>query len=153
MYYSTIKNFDISNGDGIRVSLFVSGCHIHCKGCFNQEAWSFTNGTEFTIKTLDYLNKLISNENISGLSILGGEPMSIENQETIYSIISDIKEKHKNKDIWLWTGYYIKDIPHTRYTNKILDKLDVIIEGPFIEEEKDLRLLYRGSKNQNIIRK
>lgn len=147
MYYSVIRPYDIANGEGVRVSLFVSGCRNHCKGCFNPETWSFTYGQEFTSETLQELVRLLDNENISGLSILGGDPFEPENIETIYEICKLVKFLKPAKDIWVWTGYSLDDV----WEEKVLKYIDVLIDERFEEDKKDLRLKWRGSSNQRVI--
>lgn len=149
MYYATIKKFDIANGPGVRVSLFVSGCRNRCPGCFNPETWSFTYGQEFTSETLQELVRLYDNPNISGLSILGGDPFEPENIETVYEICKLMKILKPAKDIWVWTGYdFLEDglinLPVMKY-------IDVLIDGRFEEDNKDLTLKWCGSTNQRII--
>ena len=149
MYYSGIKIYDVANGPGFRVSLFVSGCRNHCKGCFNPETWSFTYGQEFTSETLQELVRLYDNPNISGLSILGGDPFEPENIDTVYEICKLMKFLKPAKDIWVWTGYdFLEDglinLPVMKY-------IDVLIDGRFEEDNKDLTLKWRGSWNQRII--
>lgn len=149
MYYGKIKNLDISNGPGVRISLFVSGCRNRCPGCFQPETWSFTYGQEFTGETLKELVKLIDNENIQGLSILGGDPFEPENRETVYEICKLVKFLYPSKDVWVWTGYDfledgLIDLPVMQY-------IDVLVDGKFEESLKDLRLKYRGSSNQRVI--
>lgn len=149
MYYGAIKPLDIANGPGIRVSLFVSGCRNRCKGCFNPETWNFKYGQEFTGETLHELVRLIDNDNIQGLSILGGDSFEPENIETVYEICKLIKFLRPNKDIWMWTGYdFIEDglidLPVMKY-------IDVLVDGRFEEDLKDLRLKWRGSSNQRVI--
>ena len=158
MYYGNIKNFDIANGEGIRVSLFISGCRNNCKGCFNKEAQNFNYGKLYTKETEDYIISLLSNEHIKGLSILGGEPLEPENQQEVLKLILRVKKELPDKDVWLWTGFYINELndencrAHTVYINKILQNINFIIEGRFIENLKDLNLKWRGSSNQNIIK-
>ena len=157
MNYGNIKNFDISNGEGIRVSLFVSGCRNNCKGCFNKEAQNFHYGKPYTKETEDYIIKLLSNEHIKGLSILGGEPLEPENQQDVLNLILRVREELPDKDIWLWSGFYLEELKrkdcraNTPIINKILDNINYIVEGRFIEELKDLNLKFKGSSNQNII--
>lgn len=152
MHYSKIKNLDIANGDGIRVSLFVSGCRHHCKGCFNPETWDFNNGELYTDETQKYILDLMKSPTIYGLSILGGEPLDVLNQETVYNLIKEVKLKFPNKNIWVWTGYkYNENIPNTSFTKEILDNIDVLIDGEFKEDLKALGLRYRGSSNQRVI--
>ena len=147
MNYATIKPLDIANGAGVRVSLFVSGCRRHCKGCFNQEAWDFNYGEKFSWETVHELERLVMNTNVSGLSILGGDPFEPENREWVEALCAYIKCNCPGKDIWVWTGYEfedLRDLPVMRY-------IDVLVDGPFVEDLKDLRLKYRGSSNQRII--
>ena len=152
MHYSKIKNLDIANGDGIRVSLFVSGCRHHCKGCFNSETWDFNHGELYTEDTQSMILQLMDSETIHGLSILGGEPLDVLNQETISSLILEVRKSFPEKNIWLWTGYtYGKDIPKTEYTDIIMKNIDVLIDGEFKEDLKIPNLKYRGSSNQRII--
>ena len=152
MNYSKIKNLDISNGDGVRVSLFVSGCRHHCKGCFNSETWDFNHGETYTEDVQNHILDLMEPETIHGLSILGGEPLDELNQEDVCGLIESVKSRFPDKNIWLWTGYtYGKDIPETRYTSKILSNIDILVDGEFKEELKVPNLKYRGSTNQRVI--
>lgn len=148
MHYATIKNLDIANGPGIRVSFFVSGCRRYCKGCFNQEAWDFNYGQKSTMETTHELVKLLGNEHVAGLSILGGDPLEPENRSSVEFNCEYIRIcfGHK-KTIWLWTGYLWEDIQDWSG----LELIDVLVDGPFIEEQKDLTLAYRGSRNQRVI--
>lgn len=147
MNYSVIKPLDIANGPGIRVSLFVSGCRNRCKGCFNPETWSFTYGQEFTGETLQELVHLLDNPNIEGLSILGGDPFEEENREAVYEICKLVKFLRPNKTIWVWSGYLYEDLKDLELTKYV----DVLVDGPFVEELKDLRLKWKGSSNQRVI--
>lgn len=148
MRYSSIREIDISNGWGVRVSLFVQGCDFHCKNCFNQETWDWNSGKEFTSKELDILMKLCSHHYVKGLSILGGEPLHPNNINTVTEIAKRFKELYPNKDLWVWSGYtfenYIKDKEVTKY-------VDMIVDGRFEYDKKDLNLKFRGSSNQRII--
>lgn len=149
MNYANIKTFDISNGAGVRVSLFVSGCTRHCKECFNEEAWDFNYGKKFTYETMDYILNLLRSTFIDGLSVLGGEPFEPDNVKTVYEIIKRVKEVYPKKDIWVWSGYtfeYLKE-----YYAYLFEYIDVLVDGPFIVEEKDITLRFRGSSNQRII--
>ena len=157
MNYAEIKNVDIANGPGVRVSLFVSGCTHHCKGCFNEMTWDFDYGKPYTQETIDYLLKLLEPNYIKGITFLGGEPMDPRNQEEVLNTVRQIKEHYPSKDIWLFTGYLLdRDIlgqmadtlPHTR---ELVSLLDVIVDGPFILEKKNLNLRFCGSENQRII--
>ena len=153
MRYNKIRKMDISNGKGVRVSIFVQGCHFHCKGCFNPETWSFEAVKEFTSQTLKTLLDLCSKDTVKGLSILGGEPLNEENFIGVLEIVKEFrnKEKLKNKDIWLWTGYEIEDILSSEKKKEILKYLDYVVCGQFIEEEKNLKLKWAGSNNQRWI--
>lgn len=153
MRYNKIRKMDISNGEGVRVSIFVQGCHFHCKGCFNPETWSFEAGKEFTSQTLKKLLDLCLKDTVKGLSILGGEPLNEENFIGVLEIVKEFrnKEKLKNKDIWLWTGYEIEDILSSEKKKEILKYLDYVVCGQFIEKEKNLKLKWAGSNNQRWI--
>jgi anaerobic ribonucleoside-triphosphate reductase activating protein len=147
LFYSALKNFDIANGPGIRVSLFVSGCRRGCKGCFNKEAWDFSYGQEFTTETWLELSALLDNPNVDGLSILGGDPFEPENRETVEDICKHVWLEHPEKTVWVWTGYLwedINDLPVMQY-------IDVLVDGRFEESLRDLRLPYSGSSNQRVI--
>jgi anaerobic ribonucleoside-triphosphate reductase activating protein len=147
MNYAKILSFDVGNGPGFRVSLWVSGCRRHCKGCFNKEAWDFNYGQEFDGETLHELVRMLDNPNIEGLSILGGDPFEPENRETVYEICKLVKFLRPNKTIWAWTGYSwedLKELPVMKY-------MDVLVDGRFEEDKKDLRLKWRGSSNQRVI--
>lgn len=159
MNYSVIKNNDIANGLGLRVSLFVSGCKNHCKGCFNPCTWDFNYGQKFTNNTIDEILKMLESDRIDGITILGGDPMELENQKDVLTLIECIRSKYKNKKtIWLYTGYDLyKDIidddgkRNIKYiSDRIILMCDIIVDGLFIEELKDLNLNYRGSSNQRI---
>lgn len=147
MHYAAIKKYDIANGPGCRVSLFVSGCRRHCNGCFNTEAQAFDYGTEYTSETRRELLEMLSDEHIAGLSILGGDPFESENQQTVYELCKIAKARYRQKDIWAWTGFMWEDVQNSH----ILDYVDVLVDGPFILEQKDLCLAYRGSRNQRVI--
>lgn len=153
MRYNKIREMDISDGEGIRVSLFVQGCEFHCKGCFNPETWNFESGKEFTTETLDVLLKLCDKKYIKGLSILGGEPMHPKNRETVVDIMRAFKLKFPNKDIWMWTGYTLENLLAENDDNvkSMLIYLDYLIDGQFVEEKKNLNLKWAGSENQRWI--
>lgn len=154
MNYSKIYYVDVINGNGLRASLFVSGCTIHCKGCFNKETWNFNNGNLFTELEEDKIIETIFNDKgieYSGLSILGGEPL--DNIDGLISLVSKFKKYNINnsKDIWLWTGYTLEQILKDEKKKQFLyNYINTVIVGPFDENLKDLTLKYRGSKNQNI---
>ena len=157
MNYATIKNCDIANGPGVRVSLFVSGCTHRCKGCFNEVAWDFNYGKPFTQNTIDEILKMLSPDHIKGITLLGGEPFEPQNQTAILDLLRQIKRQFPDKSIWAFSGYlFDKDILAGRLgpweiTKEILEYLDVLVDGPFIEAQKDLSLRFRGSSNQRII--
>ena len=151
--YSVIKNFCTSNGPGVRTSIYLSGCNLHCQGCFNQEAWDFNAGKELTNDVINELIMSIEPSYIQGISILGGEPLDPKNQESVLKIVEAVKGKYHNKDIWLWTGYTFENVPKTEYLNKILKYVDVIVDGPFMLEKQDVNLPYSGSSNQRVLHK
>ena len=158
MYYGTIKKTDIANGDGVRVSLFVSGCRRHCKGCFNSQTWDFCYGTPFTDKTEEEILSALEPPYIAGLTVLGGEPFEQENQQVLSEFLEKVKKTYPTKTIWCYTGYvYDKDIlpengqKHCEFTKKMLENIDTLVDGPFIEEQKNIMLQFRGSENQRII--
>lgn len=153
MRYNKIRKMDISNGEGVRVSIFVQGCHFHCKNCFNPETWDFKGGKEFTSQTLETLLDLCAKPTRNGLSILGGEPLNNENYQGVLDIAKEFKTdpRLQGKDIWLWTGYEIEDILYNNKKKDVLKYIDYIICGQFIEEEKNLRLKWAGSENQRWI--
>lgn len=156
MHYGNIKYNDIANGDGVRTSLFVSGCRVGCKGCFNRETWDFEYGQEVTDEIVSQIVESLEPSYISGLTVLGGEPMEPENQEGILPILRLVKERYANKTIWLYTGYLLdQDLvaggrKHTVYTDELLSLVDVVVDGPFVSERKDVGLRFRGSSNQRI---
>jgi anaerobic ribonucleoside-triphosphate reductase activating protein len=147
MNYSSIRQLDIANGPGCRVSIFVSGCEHRCKNCFNPETWNFNYGKAFTDQTMEALLELLKPEHVSGLSILGGEPLHPQNREGVLDIVRKVKSVYPSKSIWLWTGYLWEEVS----TFLIGSGVDVVVDGKFVEELKDLRLKYRGSSNQRVI--
>ena len=157
MNYATIKNCDIANGPGVRVSLFVSGCTHHCPGCFNEEAWDFSYGEPFTQEVIDRILKMLEPSHIKGLTLLGGEPFEPQNQPEIVKLLRKIKKIYPQKSIWAFSGYlYDEDILSGRLgswevTKEFLSYLDVLVDGPFLQEKKDLTLRFRGSSNQRLI--
>ncbi len=157
MHYANIKNCDIANGPGVRVSLFVSGCTHHCKGCFNQVAWDFGYGQPFTRQTIDQILSMLAPDYIQGLTLLGGEPFEPENQGPVVELLRQVREKYPQKTIWAFSGYlFDRDLAPGRIgdpatVREYLGHLDVLVDGPFIEEEKDLSLRFRGSRNQRLI--
>lgn len=169
MYYAAIKKTDVANGPGIRVSLFVSGCTHGCKGCFNSEAWDFRYGEEYTRETQKEILAALAPAYIRGLSVLGGEPMEPRNRGTVLELLEEVRSLYPEKSIWCYTGYdYEKDIlrweaaeqegggspeatEHPGTVSCLLDLIDVLVDGEFMEEKKNLRLAFRGSENQRLI--
>ncbi|ADL04889.1 anaerobic ribonucleoside-triphosphate reductase activating protein [Lacrimispora saccharolytica] len=158
MNYATIKPTDVANGPGVRVSLFVSGCNHRCRECFNSEAWDFHYGKEYGPETLLKILEYLDHTYIAGLSLLGGEPMDPANQKGILSLVEKVKERFPEKTIWCYTGYDFKrDIledmaEKLAETKRILACLDVLVDGRFEVDKKDLKLRFRGSSNQRIIK-
>lgn len=157
MNYASLKKTDVANGPGIRVSLFVSGCTHACKGCFNAVAWDFQYGQPFTDETMKEILDALAPEYIRGFSVLGGEPMEPQNTEAVLEIIRKVKQSYPQKDIWCYTGYdYEKDLLAREAAGdcnmtELLGLIDVLVDGEFIEEKKNLRLAFRGSENQRLI--
>lgn len=157
MNYATIKNCDIANGPGVRVSLFVSGCTHHCKGCFNAIAWDFDYGEPFTQETIDRIIEMLASEHIKGITLLGGEPFEPENQPAIVDLLRQVKSKYPQKSVWAFSGYlFDADILSGKLgpweiTKEYISYIDVLVDGRFEEEKKDLSLRFRGSSNQRII--
>lgn len=161
MRYSNIKQFDMANGEGIRTSLFVTGCHFHCKECFNPEAWSFEYGKPYTVETTETIIKMVSNPHVKGLSILGGDPLW-QDEKGLTQLYSLVREVHlRGKNIWLWSGFTWEQIfpkiqPYT-FTDReiaqqsLIANCDVWVDGQFEISKKDLSLKWRGSSNQRII--
>lgn len=157
MNYAKIKKCDVANGPGVRVSLFVSGCTHHCKNCFNKEAWDFNYGNCFNEQTENEILEALKPDYIKGLSLLGGEPMEKENQEGLLPLVKKVKEVYPNKSIWCYSGYTFDDqiltgkANNNKITEELLDNIDYIVDGEFIEELKNPSLKFRGSSNQRII--
>ena len=156
MKYATIKTVDIANGTGVRVSLFVSGCTHRCPECFNEIAWDFNYGEEFNQETIDLILKALEPSHIAGLTLLGGEPMELVNQEGLLPLLQQVRKMYPDKDIWCYTGYLYEDLlpggkVHGPYSDEILSYLDILVDGPFILAQKNIRLKFRGSENQRII--
>ena len=149
MNYANIKPYDVANGPGIRVSLFVSGCTHHCKGCFNAEAWSFSYGVPFTQATIDEILQALTPDYIQGLSLLGGEPFEPENQPAVLDLVRQVRAARPDKNIWAYSGYTFEQLQ--TMAPALLQEIDVLVDGPFIESQKDLRLAFRGSANQRIL--
>lgn len=157
MNYAKINKTDVANGPGIRVSIFVSGCTHYCKGCFNSEAWDFSYGELFTKERITEILEAMEADYITGLSILGGEPFEPENQKGILPLVQAVKDAFPQKTIWVYSGYDFemdimkKMLPELETTKQLLQRIDVIVDGKFIEEKKNLNLRFRGSENQKII--
>ena len=151
MKYAKIRKMDISNGEGVRVSLFVQGCSFHCKNCFNQETWDFNGGKEFTTAEVQKIIELANKDYIAGLSVLGGEPLHPNNIESISMLCEYFKFKYPEKSIWVWTGFKYEDIIKMENNYNIFNYIDVLIDGQFEEDKKDLTLKWRGSSNQRVI--
>ena len=148
MRYNTIRKMDISNGPGVRVSIFMQGCHFHCKGCFNENTWDFNGGEEYSDETINRVLELSSADYIVGLSILGGEPMHPKNIEGTTKLAKAFKEKYPKKNIWVWSGYlFDKDLKG----KEILNYIDVLVDGTFKIDLFDPTLKWKGSSNQRVI--
>ena len=159
MNYATIKWTDIANGEGVRISLFVSGCTHHCKNCFNQVAWDFDYGQEFDEEIQEKILSALNSSFISGISLLGGEPLEPQNQKALYPFIQNVKKKYPQKSIWCYTGFLFDENTgelketgkNTDLTKDLIKLFDVLVDGPFVEEKKNIRLKFRGSENQRVI--
>lgn len=147
MYYGKINPTDIANGPGVRVTLFVSGCRNRCKGCFNPETWDFCYGQPFTEETENEILTMLKPFYISGLTLLGGDPLEPENAQALLPFVRKVKQLYPQKEIWCYTGYLYENIKDT----PLISYVDVLVDGPFIESKKDIRLQYRGSSNQRIL--
>lgn len=148
MRYADIKYPDVANGEGVRVSLFVQGCSRHCKGCFNQETWNFDGGYDFNDVAKAKILKILSMPWVNGLSVLGGEPLEQGRELEIF--LRTVKERFPDKDIWMWTGNTYEDVKESH--KDILQYVDVLVDGAFIESKKNISLAFRGSENQRIIK-
>ena len=159
MHYATIKWTDIANGEGVRVSLFVSGCTHRCKNCFNEIAWDFSYGEPFTKEVEDKILSALQSPFINGLSLLGGEPLEPSNQEVLYPFIQRVRQQYPEKNIWCYTGFVFDETTgeltakhkNTPVTKSLISLFDVLVDGPFVEDLKDIRLKFRGSSNQRVI--
>jgi anaerobic ribonucleoside-triphosphate reductase activating protein len=159
MYYGAIKKFDIANGEGIRVSLFVSGCRNRCKGCFQPETWSFTYGKPFSDEAMSELISALENPSVRGLTVLGGEPMEPENQEGLLPVLKKVKAMFPEKNIWLYTGNLYEELVGLSensekcigITAELLSLVDILVDGRYEEDKHRLGLRFRGSENQRII--
>lgn len=157
MYYGEIKNCDIANGEGVRVTLFVSGCTNHCKNCFQPQTWAFDYGQPFTEETEAQLLKLLSPGYINGLTLLGGEPFEPANQRVLVPFLRRVRAAYPKKNIWSFSGFTYEELttdgsyPRCEVTDDFLSLLDVLVDGRFVEELKDISLRFRGSRNQRLI--
>lgn len=149
MNYTLIRSMDIANGEGIGTALFVSGCPFHCEGCFNPETWDYGYGKEFTQKTLISLIEATDKPYINRISILGGEPLAPVNLETVSLVIESLKKRFPEKRIWIYSGYTYESLNKNQL--RVISKADILVDGQFIKEKKDLNLKFRGSSNQRII--
>ena len=157
MYYGNIKNCDIADGPGVRVSLFVSGCTNHCEGCFQPDTWSFCFGEPFTEKTERQLLDMLAPSYIAGLTLLGGDPMEPENQRALLPFLRRVRTELPAKTIWAYSGYTLEELrregshPRCEVTDEILSLLNVLVDGRFVQAQKDISLRFRGSRNQRIL--
>ena len=157
MNYGEIKNCDIANGEGVRVSLFVSGCTHHCKNCFNAQTWDFSFGSPFTKETEDMILNLLAPGYINGLSLLGGEPFEPDNQRALLPFLKRVRAAYPDKTIWCYSGYTLESdlLSESRarceVTDEMLSCIDVLVDGEFIEEQRTISLAFRGSENQRVI--
>lgn len=156
MNYGSIKAFSIENGTGVRVSLFVSGCRHHCKGCFNPETWDFNYGQPFTEETENEIMEALKPDYMAGLTLLGGDPAEPENQTALLPLLRRIRKELPKKTVWVYSGYVYEDFKkdgraYCDATDEYLSLCDVLVDGPFILEKKNISLKFRGSENQRII--
>lgn len=157
MNYGEIKKYDIANGEGVRVSLFVSGCTHHCPGCFNQATWDFDFGKPYTKETEEEILEALAPDYIAGLTLLGGEPFEPKNQEVLTGLLKRVRQRYPDKTVWCYTGYlFDKELlgesrARCEYTDEMLELIDVLVDGRFVEGLKDITLRFRGSSNQRII--
>jgi anaerobic ribonucleoside-triphosphate reductase activating protein len=156
MYYGAIKKSDIANGEGIRTSLFVSGCRNGCKNCFNKETWAFDYGQPFGADTVEQILSLLRPDYIRGLTLLGGEPMEPDNQRALLPLLSRVREELPKKDIWCYSGYTLEELlgqsrARCEVTDQMLSYIDVLVDGEFVEEKRNITLKFRGSENQRLI--
>ena len=157
MYYGEIKNCDVANGEGVRVTLFVSGCTNRCKNCFQPQTWDFAYGQPFTAGTEQQLLEMLEPSYIRGLTVLGGEPFEPSNQRALLPFLRRVREQYPKKDIWCFSGFTYEELkregshPRCEATDEMLELLDVLVDGRFVEELKDISLRFRGSSNQRLI--
>ena len=157
MNYAEIKYCDIANGEGVRTTLFVSGCRHHCKNCFQPETWSFSFGNEFSDEVAQAISDSLEGPFVDGITLLGGEPMEPENQRALLPFVRDIKRAHPDKTVWCYTGDLFEDLMdpaslrHTEVTEELMGLIDILVDGPFEQDKHDISLRFRGSYNQRII--
>ena len=157
MHYSNIKNYDIANGSGVRVSLFVSGCRNHCKNCFQPETWDFSHGEPFTEDTAEEIIAMLDKSYIDGLTLLGGEPFEPENQVELVRFLKSVKERLPEKNVWAFTGFTFEELfeeecrGRCEVTDELLSMIDVLVDGRYVDELRDITLKFRGSSNQRLI--
>ncbi len=156
MYYGNIKKLDIADGEGVRVSLFVSGCRNRCKGCFQPQTWDFCYGELYTAETEKTLLEALDKPYVDGLTLLGGEPFEPENQRELVGLLRHVRDILPEKNIWCYSGYTLEEMcseghPHCEVTDEMLSMIDVLVEGRFVEEKKNLSLRFRGSSNQRVL--
>lgn len=156
MNYANIKTYSIENGTGVRVSLFVSGCTHHCRDCFNEQAWDFEYGNPFTEDTENAVIEALTPDYMAGITLLGGEPMEPVNQRGLLPLLKRIRKELPQKTVWAYTGYVYEDLleggrAHCEVTEELLSLCDILVDGPFIAEKKNISLRFRGSENQRII--
>ena len=156
MYYGNIKKLDVANGEGIRTTLFVSGCRNHCERCFQPETWAFDYGKPFTEETVQALLDSLKPSYVNGITLLGGEPFEPENQRELVKLLRRVRAEYPQKNVWSYSGYTLEELrgdghPHCEVTEEMLSMIDVLVDGRFVEALKDIALKFRGSSNQRII--
>ena len=157
MNYGEIKNCDIANGEGVRVTLFVSGCTNRCQGCFQPQTWDFEYGRPFTAQTEEELLRLLAPDYISGLTLLGGEPFEPQNQQALLPFVRRVREQYPNKTVWAFTGFTLEELLTEGFgkrcaaTDQLLSLIDVLVDGRFILAQKNISLRFRGSENQRLL--
>lgn len=156
MNYSLIRNCDIANGPGVRISLFVSGCTHHCPGCFQPETWDFSHGKLFTEQSAELIFSMLEPWYIEGLTLLGGEPFEPKNQSELLPFVKEVRERFPNKTIWVYSGFTLEELQNRtgsigEITKSLLEQIDILVDGRFIEAKKNLRLKFCGSSNQRLI--
>ena len=154
MNYADIRPIDVANGPGVRVSLFVSGCTHHCKECFNPETWDFNFGAPFTGVEVEAILNHLAPAHLKGLSLLGVEPFEPENQATVLELVRKVRQRYPHKDVWCYSGYLfeaLRDGKVGSHSRELLERLDVLVDGPFVQAKRNIRLRFRGSENQRLI--